>query len=296
MAIRKLLTLLIAIIAFSCNSQHEELYQKSDLQKSSLKELRVMRNEIFAKHGYIFKDQDLTEYFSQFDWYKPTEQNVDNLLTENDKANINLILQVESEITNSLIATDPRTVENYKNYENTSNKKFIDRLIKTVLEFKDRKADTTVLQICNIDNLGKLDTIKNNIYYSNDTVIVNSSWTKNGQKLWEAKIKNPYLWINDADEFQYDTRKPWVTFTIGIYYAIPDIKSINYYSHINKQTVLQAGLKWAKRENIKMSKDEYSKYLSNFKGDIISYGDPENRMGLLIWYEPVKKFIPFYMP
>jgi len=33
--------------------------------------LRQLRNSPYAKHGYIFKSDDLFRYFSQFDWYVP---------------------------------------------------------------------------------------------------------------------------------------------------------------------------------------------------------------------------------
>jgi hypothetical protein len=35
------------------------------------KELRLMRDEIFARHGYIFKDEDLRKYFKSKSWYCP---------------------------------------------------------------------------------------------------------------------------------------------------------------------------------------------------------------------------------
>jgi hypothetical protein len=293
---KKILVLLLSILIISCNSTEEKIYCESDLQKLTLSELRIKRNEIFAKHGYIFKSQDLTDHFSKFDWYKPTSHNVDDLLTETDKENINLIVQIEKEVKKHLIETDFKTIKNYKKLENSTNDEFIERIIRTISKFKDRKADTTILQICNIDNLGELDTIKNRIYYLNENVFVNSSWSKNGQLVWENEVKNPYLWIDDSDEFQFDTREPWVTFTIGIYYAIPEIKNINYYSHIDKNIVLKIGIDWGKRENKSISKDEYSDYLDSFKGDLIAYGHPEKRDGLIIWYEPINDFVLYYTP
>jgi hypothetical protein len=60
--------------------------------------------------------------------------------------------------------------------------------------------------------------------------------------------------------------------------------------------IVSIGLEWAKRNDLKISKDEYTKYLDNFKGDIIAYGHPENREGLFIWYEPVKDLVLLYAP
>ena len=39
-------------------------------------DLRIERNWIFAKHGMKFKSPELTEYYSRFDWYKPTRSEI----------------------------------------------------------------------------------------------------------------------------------------------------------------------------------------------------------------------------
>jgi uncharacterized protein (TIGR02145 family) len=51
------------------------------------KELRLLRNAIYAKHGVIFQSDDLKKYFPKFAWYKPQSKNVDDKLTEIDKEN-----------------------------------------------------------------------------------------------------------------------------------------------------------------------------------------------------------------
>ncbi len=42
-----------------------------DLSKKTLVELRNLKNEIYARHGYLFNDAILRGYFNQFDWYQP---------------------------------------------------------------------------------------------------------------------------------------------------------------------------------------------------------------------------------
>lgn len=37
--------------------------------------IRIMRNEIYARHGYVFNSADLKEYFSKQPWYKPLNDN-----------------------------------------------------------------------------------------------------------------------------------------------------------------------------------------------------------------------------
>ena len=33
----------------------------------------MLRNLIYAKHGYKFKSEDLKKIFSEFDWYVPSD-------------------------------------------------------------------------------------------------------------------------------------------------------------------------------------------------------------------------------
>lgn len=67
----------------------------SDLSSFAKSELRILRNSIFAKHGYIFKSEDLKMYFSQFEWYKPEFNNVNHKLNSVEKENIKILKQAE---------------------------------------------------------------------------------------------------------------------------------------------------------------------------------------------------------
>lgn len=76
------------------DSDHRYLGE-ADLAGMSKLELRLARNEIFARHGRFFKDQTLANYFSQFPWYQPSavevpvsqleETNVDTLMAAERK-------------------------------------------------------------------------------------------------------------------------------------------------------------------------------------------------------------------
>lgn len=75
----------------------DTLFISDALAFLSKDELRLLRNIIYAKHGKIFKSSDLSNYFSKyFEWYKPIYDDVDNLLSENEKQNINLIQLYEN--------------------------------------------------------------------------------------------------------------------------------------------------------------------------------------------------------
>jgi len=59
-------------------------------------ELQLLRNSIYAKHGMIFQSNDLKAHFQQFNWYNPRNNNVERLLTEDDKTNIKNIQTFEN--------------------------------------------------------------------------------------------------------------------------------------------------------------------------------------------------------
>ncbi|MFW5872045.1 MAG: YARHG domain-containing protein [bacterium] len=42
-------------------------------------ELRLLRNEFFARKGYVFKTKDLSDFFKQRSWYKPIHQDSESI-------------------------------------------------------------------------------------------------------------------------------------------------------------------------------------------------------------------------
>jgi hypothetical protein len=68
------------------------------LKDVSRRDLRLIRNMIFARHGRTFKSETLTEYFARMDWYHPDPEYTDARLTPLDKRNIKLISSVEEEL------------------------------------------------------------------------------------------------------------------------------------------------------------------------------------------------------
>lgn len=58
--------------------------------------LEIIRNAIYARHGYSFKTRRVRFIFDQFvPWYMPVSTDVRNELTELEKKNINLIKRYE---------------------------------------------------------------------------------------------------------------------------------------------------------------------------------------------------------
>ena len=46
---------------------------KQMMKKYTSPDLRIIRNTIFAKYGYMFKSTDLQKHFARFKWYRPNE-------------------------------------------------------------------------------------------------------------------------------------------------------------------------------------------------------------------------------
>ena len=75
---------------------------ESELYNYSAGQLRLIRNEIFALHGRIFRSQDLRDYFSQKSWYVPTydpddfDANMFDYLNDCEAANLKVILNYEA--------------------------------------------------------------------------------------------------------------------------------------------------------------------------------------------------------
>lgn len=67
----------------------------SDIAGKSSSELRIMRNYIYARHGYRFKSRDLHQYFAQYPWYSPLYNDVYGRLNSTEKANVQFIKSYE---------------------------------------------------------------------------------------------------------------------------------------------------------------------------------------------------------
>lgn len=68
-----------------------------DVEGKSAEELRLMRNYIFARRGYIFESEDLKEYFEQFSWYVPLYYDVTPRLSDIEKYNVSFIKEFETD-------------------------------------------------------------------------------------------------------------------------------------------------------------------------------------------------------
>jgi hypothetical protein len=88
------------------NDSPDRLYTLGELRQLSLRDLRLLRNTLYARHGRKFKSQILQDHFDGMSWYQLDPKYSDKLLTKNDQRNIALIKSVENEFGGPLTDDD----------------------------------------------------------------------------------------------------------------------------------------------------------------------------------------------
>lgn len=75
-------------------------YTRNELSELDAQELRLAKNEIYARHGLLFNDQELQRYFDSKSWYQgsiPPGKFDDNVLNKYEKENIDLIVSMQKD-------------------------------------------------------------------------------------------------------------------------------------------------------------------------------------------------------
>lgn len=84
--------------------------------KSRLEVCELVRNEIFARKGYIFSDSKWDDFFSKQSWYKPDVFFEYNKLNQIEKINVQQILKFENAMEDLENKTFSEIIKNLKEY------------------------------------------------------------------------------------------------------------------------------------------------------------------------------------
>lgn len=68
---------------------------KHELEKQTLRRLKLLRNEVFARKGYANFSDELSAHFSKKGWYKPENKPLEIKLSEIEETNIKAIKEIE---------------------------------------------------------------------------------------------------------------------------------------------------------------------------------------------------------
>jgi len=108
---RGLAALAILLLASTlCAAQDDEAFKKlsaTDFSKQSLardelkdldlSDLKLLRGVVFGRHGRVFRDRDILGYLKDQEWYKPDPNFTNAVLNERERANLDLIRELEAE-------------------------------------------------------------------------------------------------------------------------------------------------------------------------------------------------------
>ena len=72
-----------------------DLLTKEFVENLQKPDIFILRNSIFARHGYSFKNRQLRCYFEMHDWYMPVFNDVKDKFTALELENIDLLLRYE---------------------------------------------------------------------------------------------------------------------------------------------------------------------------------------------------------
>ena len=164
---------------------YEEVSAKSD------EELLWGRNEIYARHGYIFQDESIRQHFENTDWYQGTvssDQFDTSVFNDYELSNIDLIVQVESE---------------RENGGSSDNGAVLQKVVDYTGEYEDGNGDYLVMS----QNLGK---VSYDWYYNGDYLYGESDISANLD--WSITGNNWSFYFDNAGDLIADSGTEEITF------------------------------------------------------------------------------------
>ena len=77
----------------------KKYYTKEEFENEPMLVIHLAKNEIYARHGYIFTNEDLYNYFMGCIWYNPTYEGTDfddSIFNEYEKANLEILANLDT--------------------------------------------------------------------------------------------------------------------------------------------------------------------------------------------------------
>lgn len=84
----------------------DKVLKLSNLREMSRRDLRILRNMIYARRGRAFKSPLVDSYFGRMDWYDPVQEFKSSMLTATDRKNIRIVKSLEHSLGGPIRDTD----------------------------------------------------------------------------------------------------------------------------------------------------------------------------------------------
>ncbi len=266
----RLFTFALSLLFFACSRQEPRgaifvPFAKSTFSKqtesaffsdSALKELRLLRNGIYARHGRIFESRDLREHFSKFGWYRPSSAYNDAMLSKTEIEGVGSVLACENFL-------QRMTGKDRQHYDS----------VRALYRSKTR-FDTTIIDHIDYTGDGKKETCVTRISRVGDSVLVRHV-------------------IVDKKDTMY-SKTSLASFAPDKNFPLFDV--YNNIATSVRLSPFRASLSVVSPDIKKLfdGKKEIKKYLAHFKGQVLVTVTSESAGCSYFWYAPKKRFEKLY--
>jgi hypothetical protein len=86
-----------------CSKCSLELIDETKLENEDLNALKLLKNEIYARKGYVFTNPEYADFFKKYSWYKPVSDNKSIVYSDIEKRNIAILSQKINEISQFIL-------------------------------------------------------------------------------------------------------------------------------------------------------------------------------------------------
>ncbi len=177
-------SILLAQAVKDCSSCSLKLIEYSQIENLEIYNLRLLKNEIYARKGFVFSNNEFKKHFEKQTWYKPKNNNKSIQLSEIETKNVEVISQRISEISQFISVEENskyRTLTQDKiNEIFTENKKTqlgIEFDIWKVYDYKDKTGNYYLVLTENKSNINQESRVNLSIKAFNFK-IENQTWKK----------------------------------------------------------------------------------------------------------------------
>jgi hypothetical protein len=167
-----------------CSECNAKNFTDSDVKDLTLLDLKILRNEIFARHQFAFKNDRLKIFFlEKYDWYKPRIDDARHIkLNQFEQENISLFKKYEKQ-KEALKKTTIKELISLKKLINSENRNDIKVMLKPIDDGDSSYISAVIAELKTI--LNKIDL--NQIHWFNENGLYKII-TDNGHFINEAYI------------------------------------------------------------------------------------------------------------